>query len=1813
MIHTQIAQRLSPRPSPVQTNLYCQRMEDFQYPHPVSLQWGDGPQRLKKLKNKLLLYFQKRSESNGGECEIQDTDCSRGYILIHFKEEEARDRVLQKGHHLLKLPNGEEVHLTVSLPNTESPDEAGNTSGSVHGSQCGRAEDKPASDDENPSSSLVLIENVKDSHTPEMLNLLVENTSEKVEDTDFYVEIIPEIQSAVVTFTCDIDIPRFIRTFSSNLRVVHNRLTARPLEESRSVRVENVPENISEMNLKAFFENPKQGGGRVRDIVMLPEERAALITFQDTADVKRVLKKDHVFSKKKISVYPYYPLLGIALYGKDGPCIEIPKPIEFNISPYIFQLICNNEELKNNIDVKMKDKHCEIKWPAQNCQNPFLQLIFPPTLSTHLRSVTKIVPQWSEDIYNEFALFISKFRVIEYKMDKSVWETIREHVSSSTYNGVLIKPDFGLEKVFLAGMSKDVTKIDPTFRKLIEETTKVVERKKQTKTETLSMSPVLYQIMCNSGLKKKIMGQVPELKMDYDVPTKKARLSGLRVEVLTAKCEILNIKQQMKSKLIQMNPHLVQFLMSTDNEELSSLLFVRHNINAMLEIDDGVVRLMGHSKEDLIEAENQIKENLLHRQLLIEDKSLLKTPEWRSLQSHLLQEFNAEKITVLIEESSSGTEDNMVIAGLPSNVLKCYQQVSAFLEKNTTIETEIPVQPSAKMTFIWEERKEMLEKIKENVNVTKNQNSICLSGSRVKVQEAANVIRDILYSLHSDTLCIEKPGAKKFCKVNEEVHATTARTNYHCVICLDEAGVNDDLFKKSQFQITLPNGMTLSVYKDDLCRHNVDVIVNVANEDLKHIGGLAKAILDAAGHKLQDDCDQIIRKDGKLLTGNSVITDAGKLPCKQIIHTIAPRWDANSRSRCEQLLRKAITTSLQLASEKSLSSIAIPAVSSGVFGFPLKLCVENIVEAIRDYVETPGQQSTLQRIHLVDMNDEIVNIFSEVTKEKFGNQTSAVPSTAMTPQLVTRVTQSPPAPVNRGNDNTVMTKEGLKIKLLQKNIEDCSTDVIVNSVVGADLNLNRGAVSKALLSRAGSNMQQLLNDASLGTQAAPGSVFSTDGCNLNCQEVLHVVTPHWDRQGTSETILRTNIKNCLALVEQNQRKSISFPAIGTGNLGFPKDLVAFVMFDEIFQFSCQNKVQNLVEVHLVLHPSDRDTIKAFTSQLENCTDAATSGATNMKSAGTGSTFFGTVTNPSLGVHEMKIGSITYQVKTGDITKEDTDVIVNSSNRDFTLCKGVSKAILEAAGPSVVSSAAALGTQPHKRFVITNSGNIKHCKWILHVTVSKNPTSIQKIVRKILQACKKHQASSVTFPALGTGAGGLSASTVADSILDGLVDFIKSKSVRSLQTVKVVLFQKPMLNDFYMSMKKREGTALPEDKSSEYIMPLEAPKTAQKLTAFQLMDGIEPVVFRLCAEDKGSVDGTKAWLQQMIDNEQAEKVITEECISELEEAEVKKISDLQKKFQVSVIYKPPDPSIRIVGLTRDVLPVSGEIEMIINRVKDRKSRERAAELTWKLVEWRYDNGGTMVPFDKMTNLELEEAKNDKKVQITIQIRGNQNTVSLQGETAIDKHGNQIQIQRVLKHEGDTHRIPSHWKPMGGTLVMEVDVVPGTPEYSAVQQKFQKSCGNKILKILRVQNRDLWLNYQIKKQNIDSKNGSTTNEKELFHGTDFASIQHVNHNGFNRSYAGKNGTLYGNGTYFAVNANYSVNYARLDGSGQRHMYLARVLTGLYCAGTQGIITPPAKNTANPTDLYDSVTDNVRNPSMFVIFNDIQVYPEYHIIFQ
>jgi len=95
-----------------------------------------------------------------------------------------------------------------------------------------------------------------------------------------------------------------------------------------------------------------------------------------------------------------------------------------------------------------------------------------------------------------------------------------------------------------------------------------------------------------------------------------------------------------------------------------------------------------------------------------------------------------------------------------------------------------------------------------------------------------------------------------------------------------------------------------------------------------------------------------------------------------------------------------------------------------------------------------------------------------------------------------------------------------------------------------------------------------------------------------------------------------------------------------------------------------------------------------------------------------------------------------------------------------------------------------------------------------------------------------------------------------------------------------------------------------------------------------------------------------------------------------------------------------------------------------------------------------------------------------------------------------------------------------------------------------------------------------------------------------------------------------TAYGDGVYFAVNANYSASgtYSPADSNGNRHIFLARVLTGEYTLGKSGLKTPPPKDASkSAVDLYDSVVNNTNSPIMFVIFYDAQCYPEYLITFK
>ena len=139
------------------------------------------------------------------------------------------------------------------------------------------------------------------------------------------------------------------------------------------------------------------------------------------------------------------------------------------------------------------------------------------------------------------------------------------------------------------------------------------------------------------------------------------------------------------------------------------------------------------------------------------------------------------------------------------------------------------------------------------------------------------------------------------------------------------------------------NGKTLRLVLGDLTERDVDAIVNAANSHLQHGGGVAGAIVRKGGNIIQEESDRI----GFVPVGNAAVTGGGKLRARYVIHAVGPRMgegDENNK------LKNAVLSSLRLASGKGLKSISIPAISSGIFGFPKDRCAEILVSEASGYL-----------------------------------------------------------------------------------------------------------------------------------------------------------------------------------------------------------------------------------------------------------------------------------------------------------------------------------------------------------------------------------------------------------------------------------------------------------------------------------------------------------------------------------------------------------------------------------------------------------------------------------------------------------------------------------------------------------------------------------------------------------------------------------------------------------------------------------------------------------------------------------------------
>lgn len=166
--------------------------------------------------------------------------------------------------------------------------------------------------------------------------------------------------------------------------------------------------------------------------------------------------------------------------------------------------------------------------------------------------------------------------------------------------------------------------------------------------------------------------------------------------------------------------------------------------------------------------------------------------------------------------------------------------------------------------------------------------------------------------------------------------------------------------------------MNIELIKGDITKITADAIANAANSSLLGGGGVDGAIHRAGGQQILEECKEIRNKQGKCKTGEAVVTTAGNLPAKYVIHTVGPIWN-NNEEECSELLANCYKNSLKLAESLGVKTISFPNISTGVYRFPKERAAKIAVKEVNSF-----ESEIIEKVIFVCFDDENEKIYKRL-------------------------------------------------------------------------------------------------------------------------------------------------------------------------------------------------------------------------------------------------------------------------------------------------------------------------------------------------------------------------------------------------------------------------------------------------------------------------------------------------------------------------------------------------------------------------------------------------------------------------------------------------------------------------------------------------------------------------------------------------------------------------------------------------------------------------------------------------------------------
>ncbi|CAG2248586.1 unnamed protein product [Mytilus edulis] len=1679
----------------------------------------------------VMYYFESRKGAHADVKSIEFVE-NKNMYLVTFENEEAVNTAMEKKHRI----DGAELHVKKACPSKRYPNK-------------------------------VLISGLGENISADgLINFLEAKTKIDVETVEMGEE---GFGKAIVTFEKSIDIEE-IQSALKNKSFDGNHLKVHPVEVSNCIIVRGYSEETTYEAIENYFDNKRRSGvENVTECKMNEEENYCVIYFEDPKDAIVATQREHVVSKCTLSVNIFYDCLGIPTDNEEGSKFKPLPPVtvhNFDKQKVKFMLHLNSN--KEEFQKELNKMHAEVHWPSHGEESI---LTIHPTLTRNTKDWQKISKTWEVDVRKEVDVFSQKLLVEKLSTLQESWDQVMNKVREidipNPDNVILSVEKPPICEIQIVGITSDVAAVSRKIKNVIDEITEDLNIKKQQVTEDVQLKHHQLVILDLTDFPSNTQNTLGNIEININIEALKIKFKGISSSVVNAKLQMYEVTGSISStSLGSRSPEFIQFL---DKPKVTKSVLKRMKDQQCIgvwEVHNRKITLYSTSDEEVSKVADVFKDSIIETKVDVDNfqKSLLHSKKWIQQLKAIEDECHRKLISVKIIADKQ--EDIILLCTSKAETAAIKEEIQNFFYSNTEIELKLEVEKS-KLKFLQEYMKDEVENLErrmkqQQIIVAVKSDNVLVKANQEGIQEAQKCVNELVKNIYRTENSVDKPGLHKLMDTDKGKSKLKMIGKQAGVIISIEGGDRSIQGSKSSTNLDgrviyiAAGGQEVIVIKADITALSVDVIVNAANKDLVHTGGLAKVLINKGGISIQHECDQYTKHHGQLSEGEVFCSGPGSLHCKHIVHAVGPIWQGG-RNKEEGQLYDCVTTSLEETDKRNLSSIAIPALCTGIFGYPASEATKVITESVRDYFKRP-HSSSIKTVFLCDIVTSTVDLFVKAANKFFNQPDSKYHSRPGRGRSANRFED---ASHNKGRQN--ITSGNIKIKIRKEDLHKMKVDAIVNTT-SRDLELSKGIVSASLLKHGGSVLQrECYQKHPNGVEY--GKVAVTSGGRLHCKIVCHGSLEQWKSDGSSIKVFESFIMNCLHTADKKGFRSIAFPAMGTGKLNYPRDLVAKHMYKCVEDFSSKNPKSTITEVFFVLYYKDHLTVQAFEDQekiqLKSRVEHETPTTFQEKVIivfyyNSWSNFVGNKKPEDDKVYSINLGKLVLKVYQGDITAVQVEVIVNSSNTNLDMSLGeVSKAILQKGGDKIKKQLLNQKTDMKNDGIAVTAckGSGLLCDVVIHVDMQDTTHKLKEKITHVLEKTEELGKISVAFPALGTSNANITIKDAAEEMYSAVRQF-QSTSPQHVKEVHVVIFKNDQMKIFMETIKacvitgnKKGWMDYVYDYAIDYFGYGQLSDNQTKIltedrTKMSSDKQSTAVTFVIYAKTRKEAERAVTVLETELDQEYVSRKIKDRMVAELNPEQITALKFLGKSENVEIHVDKGNKEIVLTGIIDNISSAMSAANKIIQTAQEQNSLIRKLKF----------------PHD--VNLLLEEAFKDDSTKVTfLASDGSKMVIDLTSykmfseDDPTDDNG----VIRKTKLVSDSDfKPPEHWDDMADDEYIKiVPLVQSSKEYTDVLTYFNKT-------------------------------GGTI-------------------------------TAYGKGVYFAVNVSYSApSYSRVDPTdGLKRMLMCKVLAGEFTVGNSSMRTPPPKtqSAAGSHILYDSTTNNVSSPGMYVIYHDSQAVAEYLVTFK